>query len=221
MTYQVTLIALLLAVTPPQRGAAERGLAILTVKPVHSSLVRSATVHQVFGPMNYLIVDVRLGNDDQQHTLVLDPGFFETIAWRLEPVSTESSPARVGEPILLSLERVEYLRCGQTSALCDLSSMHRIDPEGAVMARILLGPTTGGVLSPGEYRLALDARSARQHLRETDGVPWKGRSIERGSIPLLIRALTTSDDLAQYHSVLADEAMIREDYSDALAHFQR
>ena len=221
MTHRITLIALLLAATTPQPGVAQGGLAHLSAKPVHSALVRSATAYQVFGPIDYLTIDVRLGNDDQQHTLVLDAGFFEAIAWRLEAVSTESSPARVGQPILLSLERVEDLRCGQTSALCDLSSMHRIDPEDAVTARILLRPTAGGVLSPGEYRLAVDARSARQHLRETDGDPWKGPFIERGSIPLVIRALTTGEDLAQYHSVLANEAMMRQDYTDALAHFQQ
>lgn len=222
MTYRIALSALVVTATTAQTSAAaERGLAELTVIPVHSSLVRSATVNQVFGPMNSLTIDVRLGNDDQQHTLVLDAGFFEAIAWRLETVSPESSPARLREPVLLSLERVEDLRCGQTSALCDLSSMHRIDPDDAVTARILLRPTAGGILSPGEYRLALDARSARQHLRETDGGPWKGPFIERGSIPLLIRALRTGQDLAQYHSVLANEAMIREDYADALAHFQQ
>jgi hypothetical protein len=80
------------------------------------------------------------------------------------------------------------------------------------------GVAQGG---PGEYRLAVDARSARQHLRETDGDPWKGPFIERGSIPLVIRALTTGEDLAQYHSVLANEAMMRQDYTDALAHFQQ
>lgn len=221
MTHRITLIALLLAATTPQPGAAQGGLAHLSAKPVHSALVRSATAYQVFGPIDYLTIDVRLGNEDPQHTLVLDAGFFEAIAWRLDAVSAKSSSAQVREPVLLSLERVQDLRCGQSSALCDPFSMHRIDPEDAVMARVVLRPTAGGVVSPGEYRLALDARPARRHLRETDGDPWKGAFIERGSIPLLIRTLATGADLAQYHSVLADEAMIRQDYTDALAHFQQ
>jgi Tetratricopeptide repeat len=219
MTHRIAVIALVLTATTAQPSVAENGLAHLSVEPVHSLLVRSATAYQVFGPIDYLTVDVRLGNEDLDHTLALDAGFFEAIVWRLETVRPESSAARLREPVLLS-PRVERLKCGSISAACDPSSTTQIDSDGWVIARILLRPTAG-VLSPGEYRLTLDARSARRHLRETDTSPWNGRFIERGSIPLVIRALNRAEDIAQYHAVEAAAAMKCEDYTAALAHYQQ
>jgi tetratricopeptide (TPR) repeat protein len=199
-------------------SSAQVGLAHLSIELIPRSLTTSASAFEVFGPVDHLLIEVRLSNEESGVPLIVDSGFFQAIQWELNPPQPVASAGRSSIP--LPVARVEELTCGPGPAVCDPLASTRIDPDGWIEVRLRIQPAAG-VLRPGEYMLAIDPTLARQRLHQTDGQPWNNRSLERHAVPLVIRALRTQEDRARYHEVEAAEAMRRRDYTSALAHSQQ
>jgi len=74
------------------------------VQPVPRLPSRTGLAYEVFGPVGTLTVEIHLENADPVRTLVLEPGFFEAITWRLDPVTPVHQTAGGAVPEVLTAD---------------------------------------------------------------------------------------------------------------------
>lgn len=162
-----------------------------TLRPTRSYVRQSPSAFAVFGPTNTI---------DFEFTIVI---------------------AREPDNQILNVASNvrEDAECGGAGAVpaCSTDSTLYLRPGGWVTVSVTL---TGVTFAPGDYRITADFSTARVSLLADNGGPWKGKFAAVGSVPLTIRAIRTADDRRRNHMIEAGQAMVRQDYQTALAHFE-
>jgi tetratricopeptide repeat protein len=201
--------------------AGQDGAIHLDVQPVPHLPNRSGLAYEVFGPLDSLTVEIVLENADPVRTLVLEPGFFEAITWRLDYVTPVDQAAGRAVLEVLTADVLENIACGPSSnAACNLTSRNFIPSESWIKLRVRLRKVSAR-FETGAYRVVRDATAAHKELREMDFSPWKGRFLDRGSMPLsIIPVRTRSDELKRYELQAWDETK-HGNFSRALEAYRR
>ena len=179
------------------------------VRPTRSFHVQTGDAFGLYGPLATIELSATILNETDR-LLLLQPGFFQAIAW-------EFSPA-FGQPV--SAVRTEWepsASCG-ASERCSLDLQMSLPAKSAVEAVVTL--QFSRPIDVGKHRLLMNLKSAQTLAREADGSPWIGGLLERGSIDLDVRPVVSSQDRVGLRRAEALRALIRKDYEDAARQFQ-
>lgn len=179
------------------------------VRPTRSFRVEAGDAFGLYGPLATIELSATILNETDR-ILLLQPGFFQAIAWELSPASSQP----------VSAVRADWepnASCG-ASERCSLDAQVSLPAKSAVEAVVML--QFSRPIALGKHRLLMNLKAARTLAREADGSPWIGGLLERGSIDLDIRPVVSSQDRARFRRAEAFRALTRKDYEDAARQFQ-
>jgi tetratricopeptide (TPR) repeat protein len=168
-------------------------------------------IQVIFGPTEEIELRLTLANDEEaMEWVALEPSVFEAIKIRMVEAKTEREVAS-------AIRWREDARCSRNGALetCPLMLRTSLPPGGWMQPVAVLAPSAPGEYPEGEYRVDVDFTGTRPSLRGASDEPWSGRVRERGTLRLVVRAISSAGDRRQYYRIEGGAAMIQGDLQRA------
>jgi hypothetical protein len=201
------LIAVMAMVLQPANPSeAQRLDLVWQVSPIRGFAAVAA--HGLFGPVPEVQLQVTISNaEDAADWIFVEPGFFASILIELREVGTQRAVAAISR-------WADEATCGGTNIeLCPLTLRASLPPGGWMRAVGTVVPLKESQIAEGEYRIALDFTDSTPFLRGIDNAVWRGKLLERGTVPLVIRAPRTREDRREYYRIEGMAALRLRDLS--------